>query len=522
MRRVNFAIGEILRLTRKKGDAWRKHFVDGSRLHMSQPATGGPVKFSPLVPRCCWPSPALRLPAASHGAAGPGTWRREPRATSSTRSWKRCLPGATSTARRSNSTSWTKPKSSKFWVRGGRRCTGANGNSRGTFATGCTCEARCASTAYGHRGGGAAALRGALARARAEQQLKPAPRRREGRFRDRHLAGRHSRWIRPGSPLEPRFVSEAYFMDFKFDPGNYYLAGRKSSKARRCSRSSTTRRACFQTMTTRDGDKQDAIATRTPTKAASQPHGADDTKEKDFERTIERRMNKTALITLWVDPTEHQIVKYTFDNVWLDFLPVAWLVRVDDMHASMTMGQPFPGIWLPRNMNIHAGVTLANGSYEAGYGRVFSDYREADVKSTDSYPEGKSSFRIGFVPGGFCTAKVLAHWVARPTPFFTTGSPQPCGDRRRNPRPRQCAPDRRGRDSSWRGCRWAAHCRRRDSTRFEQRLKDSGRFETVEVRKRYRSLTDMSDVALVLLVHERPGCVRSMTARASSTTRSGG
>ena len=32
-------------------------------------------------------------------------------------------------------------------------------------------------------------------------------------------------------------------------------------------------------------------------------------------------MNKTALITLWVDPAEHQIVKYTFDNVWLDFLP---------------------------------------------------------------------------------------------------------------------------------------------------------------------------------------------------------
>jgi hypothetical protein len=28
-------------------------------------------------------------------------------------------------------------------------------------------------------------------------------------------------------PTEPRFVSEAYFMDFKFDPGNYYVAGRE-------------------------------------------------------------------------------------------------------------------------------------------------------------------------------------------------------------------------------------------------------------------------------------------------------
>ena len=88
-------------------------------------------------------------------------------------------------------------------------------------------------------------------------------------------------------------------------------------------------------------------------------------KEKAFEQDIERRMNKTALITLWIDPREHQIVKYTFDNVWLDFLPAGWLVKVDDIRASMTMGQPFPGVWLPRELNIHAGVTLANGSFEA-------------------------------------------------------------------------------------------------------------------------------------------------------------
>jgi outer membrane protein assembly factor BamA len=41
----------------------------------------------------------------------------------------------------------------------------------------------------------------------------------------------------------------------------------------------------------------------------------------------------------------------------------------------------------------------------------------------------------------------------------------------------------------------------------ERRLKQSGKFESVEVRKRYRSLTDPSDVAIVLVVHERPGTV---------------
>ena len=84
-------------------------------------------------------------------------------------------------------------------------------------------------------------------------------------------------------------------------------------------------------------------------------------RERELEDDIERRMNKTALVTLWVDPAEHQIVKYTFDNVWLDFLPGAWLVRIDDLRASMTMGQPFPGVWLPRDMAIHAGLTLAAG-----------------------------------------------------------------------------------------------------------------------------------------------------------------
>ena len=40
---------------------------------------------------------------------------------------------------------------------------------------------------------------------------------------------------------------------------------------------------------------------------------------------------------------------------------------------------------------------------------------------------------------------------------------------------------------------------------IEQRLKASGHFESVEVRKRYRSLESTTDIALILLVHERPG-----------------
>ena len=104
-------------------------------------------------------------------------------------------------------------------------------------------------------------------------------------------------------------------------------------------------------------------------------------RERKQEEDINRKMNKTALVTLWVDPAEHQIVKYTFDNVWMDFLPGAWLVRVDDIHASMSMGQPFPGVWLPREMDVHAAVSLATGPLEASYARQFTNYSLAEVKS---------------------------------------------------------------------------------------------------------------------------------------------
>ncbi len=49
---------------------------------------------------------------------------------------------------------------------------------------------------------------------------------------------------------------------------------------------------------------------------------------------------------------------------------------------------------------------------------------------------------------------------------------------------------------------------------IEKRLKDCGRFETVEIRKRYRSLADATDVALVLVVHEKPGVVSATSSSA--------
>ncbi len=114
-----------------------------------------------------------------------------------------------------------------------------------------------------------------------------------------------------GVPTEPRFVSEAYFMDFKFEPGNYYLAGRETLEGQEVL-------TIEYYPTTMFGDNDDDRGRKTPPAGASKTsreEGRVQRQEKAVERDIQRRMNKTALITLWVDPAEHQIVKYTFDNV---------------------------------------------------------------------------------------------------------------------------------------------------------------------------------------------------------------
>ena len=280
----------------------------------------------------------------------------------------------------------------------------------------------------------------------------------------------------PGIPSEPRFVSEAYFMDFKFEPGNYYLAGREQLEGKEVLRIEYYPERMFE-----DDDPPDKKAKD---------------KSQEYEERMMRQMNKTALVTLWVDPSEHQIVKYTFDNVWLDFLPAAWLVRVDDIRASMTMGQPFPGVWLPRGMNIHAGVTLANGSFEAGYVRTFSAYREADVKSKIKVPKLASLVPLTSEPAVHADASNgSGPWVDEQAPQETIREIRVHGN--------AFVSDEDVIKLA--GVSLGAPLQPTDVDAIRERLKDSGRFETVEVRKRYRSLTDTTDVALVLLVHERPG-----------------
>ncbi len=151
--------------------------------------------------------------------------------------------------------------------------------------------------------------------------------------------------------LEPEFITDAgYFLEFPFEPGNYYLAG-------------------YETIAGREVVKIEYYPTDL--------FDDDSEPESERERRIAEGFAKTSLVTLWIDPEVHEVVRYTFENVGLDFLPARWLVRVDGWHASIEMAQPIGGVWLPSRMILTGGATTALGAFEMRLTREYTDYREA-------------------------------------------------------------------------------------------------------------------------------------------------
>jgi hypothetical protein len=166
---------------------------------------------------------------------------------------------------------------------------------------------------------------------------------------------------------QPQFISMSYFLRFKFEEGKYALVGRETLDGRETLRIEYYPERLF-TGTDRRRNRRTSDEDRA------------------YDQEFRRLMNKVALVTLWVEPNAKQIVKYTFNNVALDFLPVQWLMRVDEVTASMNMGQPFPDVWLPRDLQIDAAMSIVSGQYYVHYGVEYHDYRQADVTSKIKIP----------------------------------------------------------------------------------------------------------------------------------------
>jgi hypothetical protein len=156
---------------------------------------------------------------------------------------------------------------------------------------------------------------------------------------------------------EPQFVSSAYFLKFKFESGQYALAGReKIDDIETLKIEYYPRAGLFKDGRTR------------PNKEVRRR-----------EDDIEDKMNKASMVTLWIEPKTHQILRYVFDDIDWDFFPGRGLVRVRDVEATMQMGQAFPNVWLPKGIEMRFEMMLAVGAVDASYRVEYSDYKEAAV-----------------------------------------------------------------------------------------------------------------------------------------------
>jgi len=167
---------------------------------------------------------------------------------------------------------------------------------------------------------------------------------------------------------QPEFISSAYFLRFRFDEGRYALVGREMLDGREVLRIEYY-----------------------PSKLFAQPQGRSSAggrgrQDRGQQEQLRTVMNKASLVTLWVEQPTGQIVKYTFDNVTSNFIPANWLGRVTSAHASMTMGQPFPDVWLPQGLEMAVALTLAVGDLDFRYTLDYSDYRRAETSSTLHVP----------------------------------------------------------------------------------------------------------------------------------------
>lgn len=182
---------------------------------------------------------------------------------------------------------------------------------------------------------------------------------------------------------QPQFISSAYFLRFRFDAGRYALVGREQLEGREVLRIEYYPEKLF-TQERRDerrGERRNERATgrREPPER--------DAEERSLDNELMRLMNRSSKVTLWILPDSHQIVRYTFDDLAWNFFPGQWLAQMDGVTASMTMGEMFPDVWLPRGLDLRVGLLMAFGAVQMRYSLQYENYRQADVQSKIGVPD---------------------------------------------------------------------------------------------------------------------------------------
>lgn len=149
------------------------------------------------------------------------------------------------------------------------------------------------------------------------------------------------------------------FFGFQFEPGNYFYAGREVLEGR------------------------EVVVIEYYPEEGPWP---DEDEEDAEEEEIEAKLSKVLLVTMWIDPDEHQIVRMTLGNAGFDFLPGRWLLQLDTIEATLNMHQPLDDVWLTRDIEAFGKITTAGGGLEIRYTSTFYDYARAETGATYRFP----------------------------------------------------------------------------------------------------------------------------------------
>jgi hypothetical protein len=144
-------------------------------------------------------------------------------------------------------------------------------------------------------------------------------------------------------------------MTFAFEPGRYAFVGR----------------------TTHDG-REVLQVEYYPTAMFHEGRTRPNRRFRERDPDVERKMNRTSIGTLWIDPAQRQIVRYEFVNVDMDFLDIPF-AEVDGWRVAMEMSQPFEGVWLPQSIEMSFELATAVGKVGGRYTTEYVNYRLATV-----------------------------------------------------------------------------------------------------------------------------------------------
>ena len=96
---------------------------------------------------------------------------------------------------------------------------------------------------------------------------------------------------------EPQFISSAYFLKFKFEEGKYAFVGKETLDGREVLKVEYYPAKLFS-------KEQNSREHRR--------NNGQKLKDDNYDAALEKMLNKVSMVTLWIEPSAHQIVKYDF------------------------------------------------------------------------------------------------------------------------------------------------------------------------------------------------------------------